>query len=105
MVETSLACAVPNNSSISVLASDELGNALDQIQVNGVAVPGSIWDAFTWGASPWGASLPPFQQQPLQWHLPLVFKQLSLRMTTQAMAGVVFGNVYLKYQTLGYLLK
>jgi len=37
--------------------------------------------------------------------LPLVFKQLSLRMTTQAMAGVVFGNVYLKYQTLGYLLK
>lgn len=105
MVETSLAVALPALENLSVLAQDEEGNPLGQISLQGAGAGGSIWDSFLWGGAVWGTSDAPFEQQQLDWTSPLVFKQMSLRITGQSMAQFEIGNLYLKYQILGYLLK
>ena len=105
MVETSLAVALPNLENLSILVQDEEGNQLDQISLAGDNSGGSIWDAFTWGSAVWGSSVPPFEQHSLPWNLPLIFKQASIRIAGRSMANFKIGNLYLKYQILGYLLK
>lgn len=105
IVETSIGAALPQNETLSVLISDEQGNQINQIALSGGQASGSIWDSFDWGAADWGAAQSAFDQYQLEWDQPLIFKQMSLRMTGQSMAGLVLGNLYFRYQPLGYLLK
>ncbi len=105
MVEASLAVAMPSSENLSILAQDEEGNQLNQIGLSGNNAGGSIWDSFTWGSAVWGSANAPFEQKPLYWTTPLVFKQMSVRITGQSMPQFEIGNLYLKYQILGYLLK
>lgn len=102
VVETTLAIAIPPGGSVNVLAADEIGGVLNQLILTGPAGGNTIWGSFTWGAYPWGGANAIFQQVPLQWDQPLVFKQMSIMITTQAAASLVIGNIYEKYEVLGY---
>ena len=98
-----LGLALPSALAITVMALDEVGNALDSVVLTGSGAGGSVWDAFNWGAATWGAPVVPFRQYALPWHKPLVFKQGTLRVTMNLSAGFVIGNAYLQYAELGYV--
>ena len=102
MVETNLAVAIPAGSMITVLVTDEAGLELDQEVLSGTAAAATIWDAFAWGSAPWGGPVSAFRQVQIPWALPLVFKQCTLRFATAAAPGLIFGDIPLKYQPLGY---
>lgn len=104
IVETALGVAIPESEVLTILAQDENSNSLNQITLTGGGAGASIWDAFDWGAAVWGSANAAFSQRWLEWTDPLVFKQMNLRITGQSLAGLVLGNLYLKYQPLGYLL-
>lgn len=64
----------------------------------------TVWDAFTWGSDPWLGSTFDLQQIRIPWTIPIVFKQGYVRITGPSFFGFKIGNLYLKYQPLGYLL-
>lgn len=104
MVETTLAAALPPTQQITVLALDEDQNTLDTLVLLGVATGGSVWGTLVWGSGVWGGNSAPLKQKQLPWSVPLVFKQMGMRMTGDSIPGLAIGNLYLKYQTLGYLI-
>lgn len=95
--------SLPAGLMVSVLAQDEQGHSLGFVSISGTAMAGGKWDAFNWGAGVWGNSVAPFQQYQLAWPNPLVFKQMSLRVTGASALGFVIGNAYAEFQPLGYL--
>lgn len=104
MVETNIAIQLAAGQQATILASVENGNVLDQLVISGPAGAGPIWGSFNWGAANWGLPGGAFRQQDIAWNIPLVFKQMQIRLTTMSVQGLVVGNLYLRYQTLGYNL-
>ena len=104
MIETAIMAALPTNISGSISAFDDMGNLLDTLNVTGSGIAPSIWGSFTWGSGTWGAPASQMFQRALQWSKPLVFKQMTIRFTGTCVASLKIGNLYLKWQKLGYLL-
>lgn len=104
VVQTSLALQLPASSSVTVQAINEVGTILDTVYITATNVASTIWGNFTWGAAVWGAATGYFQQYFVPWAKPLVFKQMSVMVTGASYAGAAIGNLYLRYQILGYLL-
>lgn len=102
MVQGSLGIAVPAGGNYQVLAADEDGGTLGTVTLTGASGGASIWDSFDWGGATWGSANADFAQVPLLWESPLVFKQMSITVTGASAASLVIGNLYLKYQILGY---
>lgn len=102
VVRSLIGMAIPGSLAINFAVNDEQGNNLDTITVTGGGGGATIWDSFTWGSEPWGAVQALYQQFNLNWHEPLVFKQMSLRVNGPSMAGFAIGNLYFEYQELGY---
>ena len=102
IVESMLGFALPVGLVMTLIAMNEGGLALDTLTFSGPGSGGSIWDSFDWGAADWGMAIPPFAQAYLPWHLPLVFKQMSLLVTGPSISGFVIGNMNFKYESLGY---
>ena len=106
MVESALGINVGGNLASTVLIMDENGNILDTVTIPGSSGSPTIWGVADWGApSVWGGSNPNFFQVRLDWDQPIVFKQCSIRISGTSQANIVLGNLYLKYQILGYLLQ
>jgi hypothetical protein len=57
-----------------------------------------------WGSGTWGATTALLKQRRLAWTKPVVFKQAAIVVTIPAANGVAIGNLYMRYQVLGYLL-
>ncbi len=102
VVRALIGLEVPASLATTFTASDEQGNTLDTITLSGSGVGGSIWNSFNWGAADWGFSVANYQQYQLNFHQPLVFKQMSLRVNGASIAGFAIGNLYFEYQELGY---
>ena len=64
----------------------------------------ATWGSFVWGGAPWGQATGYFRQYTLPWTAPIVFKQMSILAVGASQGGFAIGNLYLKYQPLGYLL-
>ncbi len=103
-VETTEAFALPSAIALTILALDEAGNTLGVVTLSGGGTASTVWDAFTWGSYPWGGSVSTFKQHQLAWQQPVVFKQLSVRVTGQSLSGFILGNIYASYQVLRYLI-
>jgi hypothetical protein len=89
----------------NLVANDISGAALGQTQVPPQALaPPSFWDSMVWGGGSWGGGATKFQQWPVYWPGPLVFKQLDLTIMGASGFGVKLGNLNLRYQTTGYPL-
>lgn len=126
VIDTYIAMALGYTQQINVTAFNEDGYSLDTLTVTGKAPQTSYygfgtygggnynaapsagqssWGSFNWGAAPWGASSSTFKQYRLPWSQPLVFKQMFLQATGLSTSSVAIGNVYAKYQILGYSLQ
>lgn len=105
IVESLFGLALPPGSQGTLGVFNEAGVQLDQLTIMGPTANPTGWGSFNWGQAPWGAPLGFFAQYDLPWHLPLVFKQMYLTLNGYLTAGMMFGNLYYRYQTLGYRLQ
>ena len=104
VVQTSIAMQVPATSTVSIQALSEIGTILGNVSIMASGASPTIWGSFLWGGAVWGASTGYFQQSYVEWPQPLVFKQASFLVTGQSIYGAAIGNLYLRYQILGYSL-
>lgn len=120
IVETTLMLGVPSTTSAVISAIDEAGNVIKipsvptvaTVNIPGLSPPGpvippSLWDVGIWDQSDWdigtGGAL--VLQRRVKWPGPLVFKQCTMRVTVPSSGAVAIGNLYLRYQRLGYMLQ
>lgn len=104
MGQSAVAMALPGGQSVSISCVNEIGTVLNQISISAVGSAPSTWGSFVWGGAPWGQATGYFRQYDIPWTEPIIFKQMSVRVVMQSQAGFAIGNLYLKYQPLGYLL-
>jgi len=104
VVESTLACKIPPQGLITVTALNEADGVLDAVTIKGSGSVPTQWGQFLWNKALWLGGTGVFQQVRLDWHQPLVFKQFSPDVTGNSLVGVVLGNIYLRYQKVGYLL-
>lgn len=106
IVESALGLVLPATVQVTVTVADEAGAVLDggTVTLTGPGTGPTLWGAFSWGSAPWGALGGYFQQYQLNWGAPLVFKQASVQAAVASGANIAIGNLYLRYQVLGYLL-
>lgn len=86
---------------VTVTANDTNGQSFDTVTVS---APGTntLWNQFKWNQAPWdgtGTNLSPWR---LPWTEPIVFKQMSITATGISAPGFKIGNLYMRYQILGY---
>lgn len=89
----------------TITAFDITGAQLDETVINPTGPPPTLWDQAKWDQSLWDLTGATFQQLPIDWNGPLVFKQLVLQIAGQSIAGLRIGNGYLRYEALGYKLQ
>lgn len=91
---------------VNVFAYDESGNIIQSCQISGLAAAGgpTVWGTFVWGQALWGGTPAIFRQRSLPWPDQVVFKQMTVAVTGASLFGTKVGNLYLKYQVLGYQL-
>ena len=125
IIESTIMLALGYTQQIYVEVMDEDGNSLDVLTITGqapaVALAGfttggrgnftanpstsaADWGSFNWGAAKWGSLSSVLKQYLLPWNQPLVARQMSLRITGTSTNSVALGNLYFKYQALGYQL-
>lgn len=104
VTQTAIALNLPANQTVTIQGVDEVGNILNVVSISAASTSSTIWGAFKWGAAVWGAVVGYFKQYFVPWTAPLVFKQMSVLVTGASQPGVAIGNLYIRYQILGYLL-
>lgn len=101
----------------TVRAYNEAGVVLAQAQITGFMpfaagtqlpnAPASFWDTLVFSKSVWtgdlGGAIP--AQRRVPWPNPVVFKQMIIEITGTSSPRVALGNVYLRYQQLGYMIQ
>ena len=100
----SLAPAPTPGSTVTLQAISDFGALLDQVTIAGDST-GVVWGGFNWGAANWGGNTGTLRQRPIDWNIPLVFKQAGIVATGQSFNNVRIGNLYMRYQRLGYKLE
>lgn len=108
LVDTMLALALTPNPTV-VTAYDENGNVItgEGGTINAsvtIAAFGAntLWGSFLWGDAPWGGPISPMQQRSIDWPCEVVFKQMSVEVTGTSASFQRIGNLYMRYQILGY---
>lgn len=104
MGQSALAMALPGGQTVSLSCVNEIGTVLNQVTISAVGAAPTIWGSFVWGGAPWGQATGYFRQYTVPWTAPIIFKQMSVLTVGASQAGFAIGNLYLKYQPLGYLL-
>lgn len=104
MIEASIAISLPGQQQATVQVINDRNDILDTVYLTGAGQTPAIWGAFIWGAGIWGATGRLYQQS-LDWTEPLIFKQASITITGTSIGGIVLGNLYLRFETLGYMLE
>lgn len=84
MVEGNLMCAAAINDQIQVVAIDEQGSAIDAVLLIPTAINAAI------------------RQRSLNWHEPIVFKQMSIQARGTSTSRARVGNLYMRHEVLGY---
>jgi hypothetical protein len=101
IVEMTIAVAPEAGSDITVEARNIDTQFLDRTVLSFGNAP--LWDVAIWDQAIWdGGGV--FQQVPVDWNVPLVFKQLDVSFTGRSSAVTRIGNLYMRYQILGYRL-
>ena len=103
VVETAVQFASPAANPVQVTAVNEGGALLGTVTVkpdyNGVT---PLWGAVNWAAFNWGIATGSFRRYPVYWAAPLVFRQAKLRLSASSDRGQVVGDLFVRYQVLGY---
>lgn len=102
VIETMLMIGIPPGAVPAITAYDDQNNVLGAYTFPPVT-QGTVWGSFTWGNANWTASGSRLYQKKVSWPQPLVFKQMSISVTAMAQPGLRIGDLYMRYQILGYL--
>jgi hypothetical protein len=105
IVESQIAISMASSDQATVIASDEQGNTLNTVVIQGTSGLGSIWGSFVWGTGTWGGATINFQATRIPWTDIVVFKQMTVQITGNSDGTTLIGVLGLKYQELGYLLE
>lgn len=104
MVETTVALSIAAGQTVSVAAIDDFSILQDTVTILAGGVP-SLWGSAIWGVSLWGGAGSFYRQRLVEWHLPIVFKQLTLQITGPSGYPTRIGNVFMKFEILKYVLE
>ncbi|MEK6591555.1 MAG: hypothetical protein AABZ67_00600 [Pseudomonadota bacterium] len=102
--ETAVMMQLPAQQQVDCSFQDEDGTVLNSVSLFNSASAGPVWGSFTWGAATWG-STSVLKQRQIPWEKPLVFKQGSLLLHGNSSGQVRIGNLYMRFEQLGYLLQ
>lgn len=105
ILETTVGANWPPQAVIVAAFLDEFSSVIDSVNLAGSGAAATIWGAFTWGAAPWLGGVGVFKQRSIFWHIPIVVKQGSIQLSGNSVAGLIVGNLYIRYQELGYVLE
>jgi hypothetical protein len=104
MVETTIKMALSSTvGAVNVYALNQNGTILNSVTVPVPTLGTAIWGAFTWGAANWGAAASALFPRQMQWSQPIVFQRLSILAQGQSAQAFKVGDMYLRYEKLGYL--
>lgn len=87
---------------VTVTATDTNDQQLNSIGISGGQTD-TLWNSFKWNQAPWDGTVTDISSWNIAWTEPLVFKQITITATGYSATGFEIGNLYLKYQVLGYL--
>ncbi len=87
---------------IAVTARNENNTIIDSVTINIVGSP-SIWGVVIWGQFNWGGSQFKFSPRQIPWEIPIVFECLSIQANAISALDFRIGNLWMKYEGLGYL--
>jgi hypothetical protein len=104
VIETTMSFALLAASPVNISISDERGAVLDTVQVFAVGSQ-SLWDQAIWDQAVWDGGSSFYQQYPLNWHLPIIFKQMVVQASGVSGYPLRVGNVYVRYEILRYKLQ
>jgi hypothetical protein len=103
MIETTLNMALINGQQpVSVQALDQNGSVLGSVLLSAGGA-GTQWGQFNWGQALWGGAANALAPRPLQWTAPIVFRRLQVAAVGNLISGFKIGDLFLRYQQLGYL--
>lgn len=104
MVETSLNIAqAAGTGPILVLALEQNGTVLGSYTIAQLSAQ-TIWGNFHWGQALWGSAVAALYPQALEWITPIVFRRLQLQVTGICAGNFKIGDLFLRYQKLGYMV-
>ncbi len=105
VAEMLLTAQLPGGQIPFAYATSDWGEQLDVPQPQGIWGK-SVWSKFIWGRG--GAPIEAdagtgtFRQRQIAWDVPLIFKQASIQVNGYSVANLRVGNLYMRYQRLGY---
>lgn len=105
MVEAVLGMALPAGAQAAIVATRDTGEQIGNVLLDGAGGAETIWGEFFWGQNTWGGRSPVYYERRIAWTAPLVFTQMTVSVQMPASYGVTLGNLYMKYEPLGYLLQ
>lgn len=85
-------------------------SVLDQNQVllgSVIVIPpvgGTLWGQFSWGQALWGGATAGLFPRALEWKAPIVFRRCQFQATGTSIAGLKLGDLFMRYQQLGYMV-
>lgn len=105
LIEATLACNLGTSTAVTLILRDETNEVLDTLLLNGNPGSASLWGTMVWGVDPWLGAATYFEQISLDWHEPIIFKQMTLTLSGQVVNNLALGNIYMNYEILGFMLQ
>ncbi len=102
MVESTINMALAAGSILNVYAANQDGAVFDSIIISSTSAA-TLWNQFQWGQALWQGGANVLAPRPLNWHFPIVFRRLFIGVTGNCAQGFKVGDMFLRYQQLGYL--
>lgn len=104
MVESTINLGMPDGQQVACYALDEDGAIINSVLLTST-VATAIWGGFIWGAALWAGAANALAPRQLKWTIPIVFQRLAISVTGNCAQNLKLGDVYMRYQPLGYLLQ
>ena len=104
MVETTINLGMPDAQQMACYALDESGAVINSVVLVST-VAAAVWGGFIWGAALWAGAANALAPRQLKWTTPVVFQRIAISATGNCSQNLRLGDVYLRYQQLGYLLQ
>jgi hypothetical protein len=105
VIESAFGVALPPGESVQVDFLNEIGQNLDGVTLAGWNVPQALWGTGLFDYTVAGPASGAYMQRILPWSQPLVFKQGVFNIRGNSSTGLVIGNLYFRYQILGYMMQ
>ena len=104
MVETTINLGMPDGQQVACYALNAGGDIINSVLLTAGAAA-AVWGGFIWGAALWAGAANALAPRQLKWTIPIVFQRLAISATGNCAQNLRIGDVYLRYQPLGYLLQ